>query len=42
MLPMRVFRNGAFVAVNAASMAMFLGMFGSVFLLTQFLQLVLG
>ena len=42
MLPMRFFRNRAFAAANAASLAMFFGMFGSVFLLTQFLQLVLG
>ena len=42
MLPMRFFRNRAFAAANAASLAMYFGMFGSVFLLTQFLQLVLG
>jgi EmrB/QacA subfamily drug resistance transporter len=42
MLPMRLFRNRAFAAANAASLAMYFGMFGSVFLLTQFLQLVLG
>jgi hypothetical protein len=42
MLPMRFFRNRAFAAANAASLAMSFGMFGSVFLLTQFLQLVLG
>ena len=42
MVPMRFFRNRAFAAANAASLAMYFGMFGSVFLLTQFLQLVLG
>ncbi len=42
MLPMRLFRNRAFSAINAASLLMFLGMFGSVFLLSQFLQGVQG
>jgi EmrB/QacA subfamily drug resistance transporter len=42
MLPMRFFRSRAFAAANAASLAMYFGMFGSVFLLTQFLQLVMG
>ena len=42
MLPMRFFRNRAFAAANAASLAMYFGMFGSVFLLTQFMQLVMG
>jgi MFS family permease len=42
MLPMRFFRNRTFAAANAASLAMYAGMFGSVFLLTQFLQLVMG
>jgi EmrB/QacA subfamily drug resistance transporter len=42
MLPMHFFRNRAFAAANAASLAMYFGMFGSVFLLTQFLQLVMG
>ncbi|GAA3886577.1 DHA2 family efflux MFS transporter permease subunit [Streptomyces sedi] len=42
MLPMRLFRSRAFSAVNAASLLMFAGMFGSIFLLTQFLQLVQG
>lgn len=42
MLPMRLFRSRAFSAVNAASLLMFLGMFGSVFLLSQFLQNVSG
>ncbi len=42
MLPMRFFRSRAFSTVNAASLLMFAGMFGSIFLLTQFLQLIQG
>jgi EmrB/QacA subfamily drug resistance transporter len=42
MLPMRMFRNRGFAAINAASLLMFVGMFGSIFLLSQFLQNVLG
>ncbi|MHB9759439.1 DHA2 family efflux MFS transporter permease subunit [Streptomyces sp. BYX5S] len=42
MLPMRLFRSRAFSGINAASLLMFLGMFGSIFLLSQFLQGVLG
>lgn len=42
MLPMRLFRSRAFSAVNAASLLMFLGMFGSIFLISQYLQGVLG
>ncbi|WP_329135408.1 DHA2 family efflux MFS transporter permease subunit [Streptomyces sp. NBC_01476] len=42
MLPMRMFRNRGFTAVNAASMLMFTGMFGAIFLLSQFLQNVIG
>jgi EmrB/QacA subfamily drug resistance transporter len=42
MLPMRLFGNRAFSAINAASLLMFLGMFGSIFLLSQFMQGVLG
>jgi EmrB/QacA subfamily drug resistance transporter len=42
MLPMRFFRNRTFAAANAASMFMFFGMFGSIFLLAQFLQTVQG
>jgi len=38
MLPMRFFRNRAFSATNAVSLAMYFGMFGSVFLLAQFFQ----
>jgi EmrB/QacA subfamily drug resistance transporter len=42
MLPMRFFRNRTFAAANAASLFMFFGMFGSIFLLAQFLQVVQG
>ncbi|MGW0698762.1 MFS transporter [Streptomyces sp. NPDC002867] len=42
MLPMRLFRNRAFFGINIASLLMFLGMFGSIFLLSQFLQGVAG
>jgi EmrB/QacA subfamily drug resistance transporter len=42
MLPMRFFRNPAFTLANAASMFMFFGMFGSIFLLSQFFQTVQG
>ncbi|MEV0112090.1 MFS transporter [Streptomyces sp. NPDC050844] len=41
-LPMRLFRSRAFSAINAASLLMFVGMFGAIFLLSQFLQTVLG
>jgi EmrB/QacA subfamily drug resistance transporter len=42
MLPMRFFRNRAFAATNGVSVAMYFGMFGSIFLLSQYLQIVLG
>ena len=42
MLPLAFFRNRAFTATNAVSVAMYFGMFGSIFLLTQYLQTVLG
>ena len=42
MLPMRFFRDRAFAAANGASLLMYFGMFGSIFLLTQFLQTVQG
>src|SRR5262245_6921913 len=42
MLPLRFFRSRAFSAANIASVAMYFGMFGSIFLLTQYLQNVLG
>ena len=38
MLPMRFFRSRAFSATNAVAVAMYFGMFGSVFLLAQFFQ----
>jgi EmrB/QacA subfamily drug resistance transporter len=38
MLPMRFFRSRAFSATNAVSLAMYFGMFGSVFLLAQYFQ----
>jgi EmrB/QacA subfamily drug resistance transporter len=40
MLPMRLFRSRGFSATNLASTLMFFGMFGSIFLLAQFLQTV--
>ena len=40
MLPMRLFASRAFSATNIASVLMFFGMFGSIFLLAQFLQTV--
>jgi len=42
MLPMRLFRSRAFSGINAAGLLMSLGMFGSIFLLSQYLQGVLG
>jgi EmrB/QacA subfamily drug resistance transporter len=42
MLPMRFFGNRTFSAANLASLLMFFGMFGSIFLLAQFLQTVQG
>jgi EmrB/QacA subfamily drug resistance transporter len=42
MLPMRFFRNRTFAATNVASLLMFFGMFGSIFLLAQFFQTVQG
>jgi EmrB/QacA subfamily drug resistance transporter len=36
MLPMRFFRNRTFARANVASLFMFFGMFGSIFLLVQF------
>jgi EmrB/QacA subfamily drug resistance transporter len=38
MLPMQFFRDRAFAAANGASLFMYFGMFGSIFLLTQFFQ----
>src|SRR5712691_3481544 len=42
MLPLRLFRSRGFTITNTASMLMFFGMFGSIFLLAQFLQVVQG
>src|SRR5947208_9304650 len=42
MLPMRFFRNRVFTLANVASLLMFFGMFGSIFLLSQFFQVVQG
>ena len=40
MLPLHFFRSRAFSATNAVSLAMYFGMFGSIFLLAQFFQIV--
>ena len=40
MLPLRFFRSRGFSATNAVSLAMYFGMFGSIFLLAQFFQVV--
>ena len=42
MLPMRFFRKPAFALANLSSLFMFFGMFGSIFLLSQFFQTVQG
>ena len=42
MLPMRFFRNRTFAQANAASLFMYFGMFGAIFLLAQFFQTVQG
>jgi EmrB/QacA subfamily drug resistance transporter len=41
-LPLRLFRNRGFTATNIASLFMFFGMFGAIFLLAQFLQIAHG
>jgi EmrB/QacA subfamily drug resistance transporter len=41
MLPMEFFSNRGFAVTNAVSIAMYFGMFGSIFFLSQFLQNVL-
>ena len=41
MLPMEFFTNRGFAVTNAVSIAMYFGMFGSIFFLSQFLQNVL-
>jgi len=40
MLPMHLFRSRSFSLTNVTSLLMFFGMFGSIFLLAQFLQVV--
>jgi EmrB/QacA subfamily drug resistance transporter len=42
MLPMTFFTRRSFVFTNIATLAMYFGMFGAVFFLSQYLQLVLG
>ncbi len=42
MLPLRFFRSRTFTAVNVVSLAMFFGVFGSIFLLAQFFQFAQG
>ena len=42
MLPMRFFASRSFAVTNVVSLAMFFGMFGSIFFLSQFIQNVLG
>ncbi len=42
MLPMQFFRSRAFNATNLASLAMFFGVFGSIFFLQQFFQTAQG
>jgi EmrB/QacA subfamily drug resistance transporter len=42
MLPMRFFENRTFTLANVSSLLMFFGMFGSIFLLSQYFQTVQG
>ena len=42
MLPMEFFASRGFAVTNVVSLAMYFGMFGSMFFLSQFLQNVLG
>jgi EmrB/QacA subfamily drug resistance transporter len=42
MLPLRFFRSRAFSAANGVSLLMYVGMFGSIFLLAQFFQIAQG
>ena len=42
MLPLDMFRNRGFAAANSVSLLMYFGMFGSIFLLSQFFQVVQG
>ncbi|MGE6736537.1 MFS transporter, partial [Streptomyces sp. NPDC059900] len=39
---LRIFRDRSFSLVNSASLLMFVGLYGSLFLLTQLLQMVMG
>src|SRR6185312_8787620 len=42
MLPLRFFRSRGFASVNVVSLAMYFGVFGSIFLLAQFFQVTQG
>jgi len=42
MLPLRFFRSRGFSAINLVSLLMYLGLFGSLFLLSQYLQVAHG
>ena len=42
MLPLRLFRSRGFTTANVTSLLMYFGMFGSIFLLSQFFQVVQG
>ena len=42
MLPLRFFRSRAFSSVSVVSLAMYFGVFGSIFLLAQFFQVTQG
>ena len=42
MLPLRFFRSRTFSATNVVSFAMFFGVFGSIFFLSQFFQTARG
>ncbi|MFE5715920.1 DHA2 family efflux MFS transporter permease subunit [Streptomyces sp. NPDC056501] len=42
MMPLSLFRNRGFNAINGVSLLMYFGMFGSIFLVTQYVQTVQG
>jgi EmrB/QacA subfamily drug resistance transporter len=42
MLPLRLFRSRAFAATNVVSLAMYFGVFGSIFFFSQFFQVAQG
>jgi EmrB/QacA subfamily drug resistance transporter len=42
MLPLRFFRSRAFSTINSVSLLMYFGLFGSIFLLSQYLQVAHG